>query len=128
MAPGRLNAIFFGIEHEVAFLNKEDTFVDFSCTAFDDFDQIIETLPLYPQDYPQLRIGDAGIKVKRWYIEGFERFRDSEKPIDCMPKGIEIRTTIHSNIQNTLSELTQSFRLLADMSHSIVKYWLRLRH
>lgn len=108
----------FGIEHEVAFLNKEDKFADFSRTTFDDFNQIIENLPYYPQDYPQLRVGDAGIKVKRWYIEGFERFEDSEKPIDCVPKGIEIRTTIHSSIQDALSELTASFHQLADMANS----------
>ncbi|NIQ90136.1 MAG: glutamate--cysteine ligase [Deltaproteobacteria bacterium] len=108
----------FGIEHEVAFLNKKDEFADFSRTTFDDFDQIIEKLPLYPQDYPQLRIGDAGIKVKRWYIEGFERFKDFEKPVDCIPKGIEIRTTIHSSIKDTVSELTKSFRLLTEMANS----------
>jgi hypothetical protein len=108
----------FGIEHEVAFLNEEDKFADFSRITFDDFNQIIEKLPYYPQDYPQLRIGDAGIKVKRWYIEGFERFKDSEKPIDCVPKGIEIRTTIHSSIKDTITELSESFRLLTDMAHS----------
>lgn len=108
----------FGIEHEVAFLNEEDKFADFSRTTFDDFNQIIKKLPLYPQDYPQLRIGDAGIKVKRWYIEGFERFKDSEKPVDCVPKGIEIRTRIHSSIKNTISELTESFYLLTDIANS----------
>jgi hypothetical protein len=128
MASGRLNAIFFGIEHEVAFLNKEDTFADFSRTTFDHLNQIIEKLPYYPEDYPHLRNGDAGIQVKRWYIEGFERLKDSEKPIDCVPKGIEIGTTIHSSIQDTLSELTESFRLLTDMAHSIVKCRHRLRH
>lgn len=118
MASGRLNGVFFGIEHEVAFLNRDGEFADFSRTTFDDFNEIIEKLPLYPQDYPQLRIGDAGIKVKRWYIEGFERFKDSEKPVDCVPKGIEIRTRIHSSIKNTISELTESFYLLTDIANS----------
>ena len=108
----------FGIEHEVAFLNRDGEFADFSRTKFDDFNQIIEELPLYPQDYPQLRIGDAGIKKKRWYIEGFERFEDSEKVVDCVPKGIEIRTTIHSTIKDTISELTESFHLLTDVASS----------
>ncbi len=103
---------FFGIEHEVAFLNKEGKFADFSRTKFAEFNQIIEKLPIYPGDYPQLRVGDAGIKQKRWYIEGFERFADSDKPIDCLPKGIEIRTTIHSNIETVITELSESFRLL----------------
>jgi len=109
---------FFGIEHEVAFLNKEGKFADFSCTKFTEFNQIIERLPTYPSDYPQLRVGDAGIKQKRWYIEGFERFADSDKVIDCLPKGIEIRTTIHSNIQGAISELSESFCLLREVAAS----------
>ena len=103
---------YFGVEHEVAFINNRGEFADFSCTKFDDFNQIIQKLPIYMDDYSQLRIGDAGIKQKRWYIEGFERFADSEKVIDCIPKGIEIRTTIHSTIQGVIAELSNSFELL----------------
>ncbi|MEH2460512.1 glutamate--cysteine ligase [Nostoc sp.] len=106
----------FGIEHEVAFLNKEGKFADFSHTKFADFNQIIEKLPTYPSDYPQLRVGDAGIKMKRWYIEGFERFADSDEVIDCHAKGIEIRTTIHSNIQGAITELSESFHLLREVA------------
>ena len=106
----------FGIEHEVAFLNKEGKFADFCHTKFADFNQIIEKLPTYPSDYPQLRIGDAGIKMKRWYIEGFERFTDSDKVIDCHAKGIEIRTTIHSDIQGAITELSESFHLLREVA------------
>ncbi|MHC5614079.1 MAG: glutamate--cysteine ligase [Nostoc sp.] len=107
---------FFGIEHEVAFLNKEGKFADFSRTKFTEFNQIIEELPIYPSDYPQLRVGDAGIKMKRWYIEGFERFADCDKVIDCHVKGIEIRTTIHSDIQGAITELSKSFHLLREVA------------
>jgi gamma-glutamyl:cysteine ligase YbdK (ATP-grasp superfamily) len=108
---------FFGIEHEVAFLNQAGNFADFSRTKFADFQQIVERLPSYPNDYAQLRVGDAGIKQKRWYIEGFERFADdSDKVIDCLPKGIEIRTTIHSNIQDVIQELSESFCLLREVA------------
>ncbi|MHC5727444.1 MAG: glutamate--cysteine ligase family protein [Nostoc sp.] len=106
----------FGIEHEVAFLNNEGKFADFSRTKFTEFNQIIEKLPIYPSDYPQLRVGDAGIKMKRWYIEGFERFADSDKVIDCHVKGIEIRTTIHSDIQGAITELSESFHLLREVA------------
>jgi hypothetical protein len=108
--------VLFGIEHEVAFLNHQGQFSDFSCTRFEEFDQIVEQLPLYPDDYSQLRIGDAGIKKKRWYVEGFERFTDSEKVIDCIPKGIEIRTTIHSSIKGAIAELSDSFSLLRQVA------------
>ncbi|WP_017318791.1 glutamate--cysteine ligase GCS2 [Mastigocladopsis repens] len=107
---------YFGIEHEVAFLNKEGKFADFSCTKFVEFNQIIEQLPMYPNDHTQLRVGDAGIRKKRWYIEGFERFADSEQVIDCVPKGIEIRTTIHPDIQSTIAELSESFHLLCEIA------------
>jgi len=107
---------YFGIEHEVAFLNKEGKFADFSHTKFADFNQIVERLPTYPSDYPQLRVGDAGIKKKRWYIEGFERFADSDQPIDCVAKGIEIRTTIHTDIQGAVNELSESFNLLREVA------------
>ncbi|MEC4817875.1 MAG: glutamate-cysteine ligase family protein, partial [Scytonema sp. PMC 1069.18] len=70
----------------------------------------------YPNDYNQLCIGDAGIRKKRWYIEGFERFDESEKVIDCVPKGIEIRTTINSDIQSTISEMKESFHLLKEVA------------
>ncbi|MCG6945012.1 MAG: glutamate--cysteine ligase, partial [Deltaproteobacteria bacterium] len=36
----------------------------------------------------------------------------------CVPKGIEIRTTIHSSVKDTLSELTESFLLLTGMAKS----------
>lgn len=106
----------FGIEHEVAFLNKEGKFADFACTKFADFAQIVDRLPIYPDDHLQLRVGDAGIRKKRWYIEGFERFADSDKVIDCLSKGIEIRTTIHSHIQSAIDELSDSFRLLTEVA------------
>ncbi|ERT08403.1 putative glutamate--cysteine ligase GCS2 [Lyngbya aestuarii BL J] len=107
---------FFGIEHEVAFLNSKGKFADFSRTTFADFQQIIDQLPLYPNDELQLRVGDAGIRKKRWYIEGFERFDESGKVIDCAVKGIEIRTTIHADIQRAINELTTSFKLLREMA------------
>jgi hypothetical protein len=106
----------FGIEHEVAFLNERGRFADFSCTQFQDFERIIEKLPIYQDDYRQLRLGDAGIKIKRWYIEGLERFADSDEVIDYVPKGIEIRTTIHGDIQSAIAELTESFNLLRQIA------------
>jgi hypothetical protein len=104
----------FGIEHEVAFVDRRGNFVDFSRAKFADFNQIIEALPEYADDYLSLHIGDAGIRKKRWYIEGFERFSESEEFVECVPKGIEIRTTIHSSIQSAIAELEGSLTLLCD--------------
>jgi gamma-glutamyl:cysteine ligase YbdK (ATP-grasp superfamily) len=67
---------------------------------------------MYEQDYPSLRIGDAGIRKKRWYLEGLERFNPTGDLIGYLPKGIEIRTTPHPTIQGAIDELTESFQLL----------------
>ena len=99
----------FGIEHEVAFLRPNGQLADFENTAFDEFESIVARLPQYEQDYAQLRIGDAGIKLKRWYVEGFERFDMNGKVIDCPPKGIEIRTTICNGIEGAIAQLKESF-------------------
>ncbi len=102
----------FGIEHEVAFQNEKGQYADFSNTSFEALQQIVDSLPMYPTDYPQLRIGDAGIKKKRWYVEGYERFDLAGGLLDCTPKGIEIRTRIHTSIDAAVSELDASFASL----------------
>ncbi|MBF2064441.1 MAG: glutamate--cysteine ligase [Calothrix sp. C42_A2020_038] len=109
---------YFGIEHEVAFINRMGNFVDFSCAKFADFNHIIEALPEYTSDYLHLHMGDAGIRKKRWYIEGFERFAESGEFVECVPKGIEIRTTIHPSIQEAIYELNKSFSLLCNVAAS----------
>jgi hypothetical protein len=53
---------------------------------------IINQLPQYAGDEEHLRIGDAGIRVKRWYIEGFERFNPTGVMTTCLPKGIGCTT------------------------------------
>ena len=102
----------FGIEHEVAFLRPDGQLADFANTTFAEFDAIVAELPRYEKDYPQLRIGDAGIKLKRWYIEGFERFSESGEVTDCPPKGIEIRTTVEESIEGAIAQLKESFEQL----------------
>ncbi len=111
-----MNTFRFGIEHEVAFCRADGTFADFTNTCFEDFQQIVDRLPEYASDAEHLRSGDAGIRRKRWYIEGFERFNEDGTLRTCTPKGIEIRTTIHPSIQGTLNELHDSYTLLVAMA------------
>ncbi|MEM1254512.1 MAG: glutamate--cysteine ligase [Cyanobacteria bacterium P01_H01_bin.21] len=107
----------FGLEHEVAFWDQQtDQFADFSNTAFQRFERLIDQLPEYDSDYPQLRIGDAGIKRKRWYIEGYERFSETGELTGCMPKGIEIRTTLQPTIAGAVQELQESFAQLCEVA------------
>jgi gamma-glutamyl:cysteine ligase YbdK (ATP-grasp superfamily) len=104
----------FGIEHEVAFLNQKGEFADFVSTSFAEFNAIIADLPFYEADYPQLHMNRTGSKHKRWYVEGFERFDAHGNVTDCLPKGIEVRTTLHKTIQGAVDELNTSFQLLRE--------------
>src|SRR5579875_3227339 len=106
----------FGIEHEVAFLDHKGSFVDFASTPYSLLQAVIDELPLYPGDEEALRIGDAGIRLKRWYLEAFERLSPQGEWLTCLPKGIEIRTTIHPDIRSVLQELEESFALLCQVA------------
>ncbi len=88
----------YGIEHECALLHTDGSFADYTDTAFDELQVVIDALPEDPDDYPDLRIGDQGIKRKRWYVEGYERFDTDGRLVRCDPKGIEIRTRIHDSV------------------------------
>ncbi|MBP9750544.1 MAG: hypothetical protein KBC95_01715 [Candidatus Peribacteraceae bacterium] len=101
-----------GIEHEIAFLRDDGRFADFTNTTFEELDAVIEKLPVYEADYPVLRVGDLGIKKKRWYIEGFERYGDQGEYLRTVPKGIEIRTTPRASIAEAVAELEESYALL----------------
>jgi len=104
----------YGIEHEFPCIDKEGRFVDFSTATFDDLNKIIADLPIYESDYPRLRVGDLGIKKKRWYIEGFERFSDQGVFDHLDIKGFEIRTPICSSIEQTVAVLEKDYSLWKD--------------
>ncbi|MFV9503416.1 MAG: glutamate--cysteine ligase [Oscillochloridaceae bacterium umkhey_bin13] len=108
----------FGIEHEVAFIRADGQFADYTNTSFTEFDQLIRQLPLIPTDYPDLYVGDAGIRKKRWYIEGIERFDDAGVLMSFDAKGIEIRTTVHPTIQGAVAELAASYAHLDEMARA----------
>jgi gamma-glutamyl:cysteine ligase YbdK (ATP-grasp superfamily) len=99
----------FGIEHEVALADQHGSLVAWTEVSATIFQRIIATLPCYPDDASVLHIGDAGVRVKRWYIEGLERFDTAGQLLTVVPKGIEIRTTPSSTITGAVSELCASF-------------------
>jgi hypothetical protein len=79
-------------------LRADGSFADFTAVSFEELQAVVDALPEDPGDYPQLRIGDQGIKRKRWYVEGYERFDERGGLLRCDPKGIEVRTRIHDSI------------------------------
>jgi hypothetical protein len=102
----------YGIEHEVAFRRADGAFADFTNTTFEELQGIVDALPEDPADYPDLRIGDQGIKRKRWYVEGFERFDEAGELLRCDPKGIEIRTRIHDSVDAAVAALSTDLETL----------------
>ena len=111
--------MLFGIEQEIPLLRDDGkNFVDFSNTSDLELQKIIDELPVYASDYPILRVGDLGIKYKRWYMEGYERFDEQGKFIKTIPKGLEIRTTPHDTIDGALNELRESYAMLINHLNS----------
>ncbi len=122
-----MESMHFGIEQEIPLIRlREDAFADFSNTTHEELQAVVDELPLYPEDYPRLRVGDLGIKQKRWYVEGYERFDTSGKFLKSIPKSLEIRTTPHESIDGALNELVQSYRLLAGRlaAHGLGPAWI----
>ncbi len=103
----------YGIEHECALLRPDGRFADFTNTSFAELAAIVDRLPVDEADYPGLRVGDAGIKVKRWYVEGFERFDTAGELLRCDPKGVEVRTAIHPDIEGAVGQLAADLDTLS---------------
>lgn len=100
-----MQAFRYGIEHELALLHADGRFADFTDTTFGEVQAVVDALPEDPADYPDLRVGDQGIKRKRWYVEGYERFDEAGLLVRCDPKGLEIRTRIHDSIDDAVAAL-----------------------
>jgi len=105
----------YGIEHELAILRGRDVpaFADFTDLRFAELQAVVDALPEDPADYPDLRVGDQGIKRKRWYVEGYERFDDAGELVRCDPKGLEVRTRIHDSVEAAVAALGADVDLLA---------------
>ncbi|MBW0102905.1 glutamate-cysteine ligase family protein [Pseudonocardia sp. KRD291] len=106
----------YGIEHEVALLRADGTLADFTSLRYEEVAAIVAELPEDPDDRRDLRIGDAGIRRKRWYAEGFERFDDDGRLVRFDPKGIEIRTRIHDDVDAVTGALVRDLASLSDVA------------
>ncbi len=76
----------YGIEHELALTRSDGRFADDTDLSFTLLQAVVDALPEDRADYPDLRIGDQGIKHKRWYIEGYERFDEAGGLVRCDPR------------------------------------------
>jgi hypothetical protein len=119
--------MYFGIEQEIPLLRDEGTlFVDYSNTTHEELQAVVDELPFFKEDYPRLRIGDLGIKRKRWYVEGYERFDGDGKFLKSLPKSLEIRTTPHGSAEGALHELRESYEMLVKhlAPHGFATTWV----
>lgn len=116
----------FGFEHETAFITDAGAFADCTNTPIEVWESVVEKLPQYAKDYPSLRIGDLRIKVKRWYVEGYERFDEDGKLVQFVPKGIEIRTPPQESVESAQKTLEHDFQKLAAAakSHGLFPTWI----
>jgi Glutamate-cysteine ligase family 2(GCS2) len=110
--PVHHRAFRYGIEHECALVHVDGRFADYTNTTFDELQAVVDALPEDPADYPQLRVGDQGIKRKRWYVEGYERFDADGALVRCDPKGLEVRTRIHDSIEAAVDALRADLQAL----------------
>lgn len=101
----------FGIEAEYA-LVKDGSILSYRDLSYPAMQEVIDVLPEY-NDGEVLVKGDIGIKSKRWYLEGDERFDEHGNFITSNIKGVEIRTTPKNSLDGVCEELEGSKLLLA---------------
>ena len=104
----------YGIEHELALLHDDGRFADFTDLTYPQLRAVVDALPTDEADYRDLHVGDQGIKHKRWYVEGYERFDETGALIRYDPKGMEIRSRIHDSVEEVLAALRVDIDLLDD--------------
>jgi len=88
-----------GIEQELIFKNDQNEILDFSNSKYFQFKKIVEEFSYYEGDEKYFHLKSTETKPKRCYIEGFEIHDKEGNVIETIPKGLEIRTTTHSDIQ-----------------------------
>ncbi|GAA4992257.1 glutamate-cysteine ligase family protein [Pseudonocardia tropica] len=103
----------YGLEHELALLRDDGTVADHRSLTHAQVAAVVDELPELPGDQSDLRIGDAGIRRKRWYAEGYERLDDDGELVRFDPKGIEIRTRVHDSVEAVVDALAADAVTLA---------------
>ena len=101
----------FGIEAEYALIRPDGRFADFTNTEFAELRALLAPLPDYR--HPELRVGDAGIRAKNWYVEGDERYGRDGASAGLAVKGIEIRTPVFDTVEESLESLAALRSMLA---------------
>jgi hypothetical protein len=110
-SPSRMRALLlmiqmkFGIEAEYGLLRPDGSFADYTNTDYSEVRSLLKGLPDYRN--PELRVGDAGIRTKNWYVEGDERFDERGRSVGFAVKGVEIRTPVFATIEDSMASLSE---------------------
>ena len=102
--------IQFGIEHEFLLKNNKDEILDYSNSNYETFKQIVDEFPIYKDDINYFHIKSTEKIPKRCYIEGFEIHNIKGEIIKTIPKGLEIRTTPHYDVNCLITEFKNSLK------------------
>jgi hypothetical protein len=106
-----MDGMKFGIEAEYALVRPDGRFADYTNTDHWEVRALLDPLPDYR--HPELRVGDAGIRVKNWYAEGDERFDESGLSTGLAVKGVEIRTPVCATVADSVASLEALRAMLA---------------
>ncbi|MDM5271405.1 glutamate-cysteine ligase family protein [Sulfurovum sp. zt1-1] len=101
-----------GIEHEFVFKDSNGIYLDFETAQFPIFQQIVDAFPYFENDDEFFECKSLERRPKRCYVEGFERYDSDGQLVETIPKGLEIRTLPYENLDDLLSEFTNSYLAL----------------
>lgn len=107
--------IKIGCEQEFSFKNARGEYLDFTNSNYQLFSEIVEEFPLVPGDEQVFDCKSLETAPKRCYVEGVERHDESGNLLATDPKGLELRTTPHTNIDELINEFRSSFRAMTHL-------------
>ncbi len=108
-----------GIEHEFVFKDSSDNFLDFSNSTYTDFQKVVEEFPINPKDKGILECKSLETEPKLCYVEGFEKFDNSGKLLETIPKGLEIRTPPFEDINKLIENFVISYENMINITSSL---------
>ena len=98
-----------GIEQEFVFQDREGNYLDFENSEYSLFKGIVDTFPYFENDDAVFECKSLERVPKRCYVEGLERHDLDGNLVETVPKGLEIRTLPHFEIDTVVDEFSDSF-------------------
>ena len=108
--PSLLNPTMkIGIEQEFVFADKTGRYLDGDNASYAVFSEIVDQFPAFEGDDAFLECKSLEKFPKRCYVEGFELHDTEGKTVETIPKGLEIRTLPHGNVEELVAEFRNTF-------------------